>query len=206
MQRTGDIGPFVVLSERGVAAGVRRIEALTGSNAVEYIQSRSRLAAELASRYQTSFEGLPDLLAKRDTKLAELEDEVRALKHRLAAGGSDSSEIRTEVKGVAVLARRSPEMETSDLRNLADTLRQRLGSGIVVLGMESDGKATLLTAVTDDLTDRVRAGDIIKRLADIVGGRGGGRANLAQAGGPDVDKLDEALQKAAAVVGELMTD
>ncbi len=206
VRRTGDIGPFVLLSERGVAAGVRRIEALTGSGAVEHIQERSRLAAELAARYQTSFEGLSELLAKRDRKLSDLEDEVRALKHKLATGGSDSEENRAEVKGVPVLARRVPEMETSGLRNLADTLRQRLGSGIVVLGMESDGKATLLTAVTDDLTDRIRAGDIIKRLATVVGGRGGGRPNLAQAGGPDASRLDEALNQAADVVGELMTD
>ena len=148
----------------------------------------------------------PGLLAKRDTRLAELEEEVRALKHRLAAGGSDSGEIRTEVKGVAVLARRSPRWRRRICATSPTPCAQRLGSGIVVLGMESDGKATLLTAVTDDLTDRVRAGDIIKRLADIVGGRGGGRANLAQAGGPDVAKLDEALQMAAVAVGELMTD
>jgi alanyl-tRNA synthetase len=102
-----------------------------------------------------------------------------------------------------VQARRVPEMSPAELRNLADTLRQKLGSGVVVLGMESGGKATLLVAVTDDLTDRVRAGDVVRELATTIGGRGGGKPNLAQAGGPDVDKLDEALRKAPDVVESL---
>ncbi len=203
VERTGDIGTFVIVGERGVAAGVRRIEALTGRGAVEFIQERARLAAELAVRYRTSFEGLPELLERRDAHLAELEAEVKKLKHELATGGSGADEIRSEVGGVTVVARRAPEMEPAELRNLADTLRQRLGSGVVVLGMESGGKATLLVAVTDDLVSKIRAGDVVKPLAAIVGGRGGGRPNLAQAGGPDAGRLDDALQAAAGVVGDL---
>jgi alanyl-tRNA synthetase len=200
VDRTGDIGLCTVVSERGVAAGVRRIEAVTGRGSVERLQDRERLAEQLAGRYQTSFEQLPELLAKRDQRLSGLEDEVRALKHQLASGDSGSSEIRSEVGGIQVQARRVPEMSSSELRNLADTLRQKLGSGVVILGMESDGKATLLAAVTDDLTDRVKAGDLVRELAKTVGGRGGGKPNLAQAGGPDVEKLDEALRRAADVV------
>jgi alanyl-tRNA synthetase len=94
-------------------------------------------------------------------------------------------------------------MSPAELRNLADTLRQKLGSGVVVLGMESGGKATLLVAVTDDLTDRVRAGDVVRELATVIGGRGGGKPNLAQAGGPDVGKLDEALEKVPETVEKL---
>jgi len=94
-------------------------------------------------------------------------------------------------------------MSPAELRDLADTLRQKLGSGVVVLGMESGGKATLLAAVTDDLTDRVRAGDLVRELATVVGGRGGGKPNLAQAGGPDVARLDDALQKAPETVGAI---
>ena len=96
-------------------------------------------------------------------------------------------------------------MSSAELRNLADTLRQKLGSGVVVLGMESGGKATLLAAVTDDLTERVRAGDLVRELATVVGGRGGGKPNLAQAGGPDVGKLDEALQKTHEMVEAIVT-
>jgi len=200
VNRTGDIGTFAIVSERGVAAGVRRIEAVTGRGAVERLQERERLADELAGRYQTSFEQLPKLLANRDGRLSELEEEVRKLKHQLASGDSGGSEIRQEVDGIVVQARRVPEMSPAELRNLADTLRQKLGSGVVVLGMESGGKATLLAAVTDDLTDRVRAGDLVRELASVIGGRGGGKPNLAQAGGPDVDKLDEALQVAPETV------
>jgi alanyl-tRNA synthetase len=195
VDRTGDIGLCTITGERGVAAGVRRIEAVTGRGAVELVQDRNRLAHELAGRYQTSFEQLPELLDKRDRQLSELEHEVKTLKHKLASGDVGVEEIREEVEGVMVLARRAPEMSPGELRNLADTMRQKLGSGVVVLGMESGGKATLLAAVTDDVTDRVKAGDLVRELAAVVGGRGGGKPNLAQAGGPDVDKLDEALAK-----------
>jgi alanyl-tRNA synthetase len=137
--------------------------------------------------------------------MAELEDEVRKLKHQLAAGDSAGDEVRSEIDGIVVQARRVPEMSPAELRNLADTLRQKLGSGVVVLGMESGGKATLLVAVTDDLTDRVRAGDVVRELAKVVGGRGGGKPNLAQAGGPEIGKLDEALQKAPQTIREVVS-
>jgi alanyl-tRNA synthetase len=201
VQRTGDIGFFKVVVERGVAAGVRRIEAVTGRGAVAYAQELARRAQQLAGRYQTSFEQLPELLGRRDQQLEKLEEEVRALKHRLASGDVGGGEVRREVAGVTLVARRAPEMSPSELRNLADTLRQRIGSGVVVLGMESEGKATLLVAVTDDLVGRVHAGNLVKELAQVVGGRGGGKANLAQAGGPDAGRLDEALERAAAVLG-----
>ena len=203
VRRTGEIGVCTIVGERGVAAGVRRIEALTGRGAVEFMQSRDRLGGELAGRYQTSFEQLPKLLDGRDRRLEELEKEVRELRHKLASGDSGGGEVRSEVAGIPVLTRLAPEMSPAELRNLADTLRQRLGSGVVVLGMESGGKATLLAAVTDDLTDRVRAGDLVRELAEVVGGRGGGRPNLAQAGGPDVAKLEDALSSVPAVVERL---
>ncbi len=205
VRRTGDIGVFVILGEKGVAAGVRRIEAVVGRAAVEFLQERSRIAAELAGHYQISFEGLGGLLEKRDAHLAALEEEVRNLKHTLAAGGGGHDEIRTDIGGISVLARHAPEMSSSELRDLADTLRQRLGSGVVVLGMESGGKATLLVAVTEDLVTSLKAGEIVKPLAEIVGGRGGGRPNLAQAGGPDVGRLDEALEAVTGVVEGLTT-
>ena len=204
MDRTGDIGLCNVVSERGVAAGVRRIEAVTGRGAIERLQERENVADQLAGAYQSSFEQLPELLANRDRKMADLEGEVRKLKHQLASGDAGGGEIRNEVAGITVQARRVPEMSPAELRNLADTLRQKLGSGVVVLGMESGGKATILAAVTDDLTDRIRAGDLVRELATVVGGRGGGKPNLAQAGGPDVAKLDEALQKTHEMVESIV--
>jgi alanyl-tRNA synthetase len=204
VDRTGDIGLVTILGERAVAAGVRRIEAVTGRGAVDRAQELLRTAHGIAARYQTSFDQLPGLLAKRDARLEDLEEEVRALKHRLASGETGGGEVRGEVNGIAVLVRRAPEMDPSELRNLADTLRQRLGSGVVVLGMESGGKATLLAAVTDDLVERVHAGNLVRALAAIVGGKGGGRPNLAQAGGPDASKLDQALQRVPDTVAEVM--
>jgi alanyl-tRNA synthetase len=206
VERTGDIGLCTITGERGVAAGVRRIEAVTGRGAVELLQQRTRLEHDLAGRYQTSFEQLPVLLEKRDQTLAELEAEVKNLKHKLASGDAGVSEIREDVEGITVLARRAPEMSPAELRNLADTMRQKLGSGVVVLGMESGGKATLLAAVTDDVTDRVKAGDLVRELAAVVGGRGGGKPTLAQAGGPDAAKLDEALAAAPGQVKALIGD
>ena len=204
VERTGDIGPFRIVSERGVAAGVRRIEAVTGRGAVRHIQERERLLRGLADRFQAAPEQLPALLDARDERAAALEQEVRTLKHRLATGDAGGGEVREEIDGITVVARRAPEMAPAELRHLADTLRQKIGTGVVVLGMESGGKATLLAAVTDDAVGRVKAGDLIRRLAEVVGGRGGGRPNLAQAGGPDADKIDNALQRAPAVVRELL--
>jgi alanyl-tRNA synthetase len=204
VDRTGDIGLCTVVGERGVAAGVRRIEALTGRGAIERLQERERLMGELAGRYQTSLEHLPTLLQGRDQRLEELEDEVRRLKHQLASGDVAGGEVRTDVNGITVLSRRAPEMSPSDLRNLADTMRQKLGSGVVVLGMESGGKATLLAAVTDDVVGRLSAGDLARELAPVVGGRGGGKPNLAQAGGPQPENIDEALRKAPEVVASLL--
>ncbi|MEJ2188263.1 MAG: alanine--tRNA ligase [Acidobacteriota bacterium] len=203
VRRTGEIGTFIIVGERGIAAGVRRIEAVTGRGAVELVQARERLAAELAGRYQVAFEKLPELLEGRERRLEDLEKEIRELRHKLASGEAGGGETRTEAAGIPVLTRLAPEMSPSELRNLADTLRQRLGSGVVVLGMESGGKATLLVAVTDDLTERVRAGDVVRELAGVVGGRGGGRPNLAQAGGPNAAKLEEALKRVPSVVESL---
>jgi alanyl-tRNA synthetase len=196
VDRTGDIGTFRIVTERGIAAGVRRIEAVTGRGAIEHAQSRARIANRLAARYHTSFEQLPEILGRRDRRLVELEEEVRRLKQQLAAGDTGSVEARHQVEDVTLLVRRAPEMSPAELRNLADTLRQKLGSGVIALGMEAAGKATLLVAVTPDIQPRVHAGELVKQMAAIVGGRGGGRANLAQAGGPDTGKLDQALQQA----------
>jgi alanyl-tRNA synthetase len=204
VDRTGDIGMCAIVGERGVAAGVRRIEAVTGRGAIEHFQQRERTARELAGRYQTSFEQLGEILGKRDERLNELEEQVRALKHQLASGETGGGETRAEVGGVTLLTRNAPEMSPAELRNLADTLRQRLGSGVVVLGMESGGKATLLVAVTDDTVDRVHAGALVRDLAEVVGGRGGGKPSLAQAGGPAGDKVGEALARAPEVLAGML--
>ncbi len=203
VRRTGDIGAFKITNERGIAAGVRRIEAVTGRGAIELFQGYYRLLRQAAGRGNVAFEGLPAHLDAQETRLRELEQEARALKLKLAAGGGGESEP-VEVRGVRLLVREAPEMATPELRALADALRGKLGSGVVVLGMASADAATLLAAVTEDLAGRVSAGEIVRRLAPVVEGRGGGKPTTAQAGGKAPGKLGDALKRAPGVLEELL--
>jgi alanyl-tRNA synthetase len=203
VRRTGDIGTFKVTLERGIAAGTRRIEAVTGRAAVELFQGQHALLRGLSARANLPVEQLPAHLEAEERRLRELEQEVKALRLRLASGGGAELEVQ-QVKGVALLVREAPEMAPNELRALADTLRAKLKSGVVVLGMATADAATLLVAVTDDLAGRVGAGEVVKRLAPIVDGRGGGKASLAQAGGKAPAKLAEALAQAPATVEELL--
>ncbi|HPW56429.1 MAG: alanine--tRNA ligase [Thermoanaerobaculaceae bacterium] len=203
VQRTGDIGAFKITSERGVAAGVRRIEAVTGRCAVELFQGFHRALRVATAKANVGIDELGELISGQEKRIRELEQEVKGLKLKLAAGGSSELEVQ-DVAGVALLVREAPPMGAPELRTLADTLRGKLKSGVVVLGMPSEDAATLLVAVTDDVAERVDAGEVVKRLAPIVGGRGGGKRTLAQAGGKSPEKLGEALAAAAQVVKELL--
>ncbi len=194
--RTGDIGLFKVVSEGGIAAGVRRIEAVTGSGAAAYVREMDQELAAVAERLRAS---RGELTAKLDKLLEEKkakEREVETLKARLASSAtSDILDGIREIDGVKVLAKILEEVnDPKDLRGFGDRVRQRLGSGVAMLGAKSeDGKAMLLTIVTKDLTDRFHAGKIIKQAAALLGGSGGGRPDMAQAGGPNADKLNEVV-------------
>ncbi len=200
--RTGDIGLFRLRSESAVGAGVRRIEALTGKGALELMRERElelRTAAELL---RGGDGGLADRVARLLAQQRELERSLAEARTRLASGGAqDPLAGMREVGGVKVLVRRLEEMDAGVLRTLADQLRDRLGSGVVVLGGTSQGKVLLLAAVTKDLTARIPAGGLIREIAPIVGGGGGGRPDFAQAGGRDPSRLDEALERVYALVG-----
>ncbi len=203
VRRTGDIGAFKITVERGIAAGVRRIEAVTGRAAVELFQSYHRVLRHAAGIANVPVESLPSAYEGQERRVRELEQETKGLKLKLAAGGSEPAEA-TEVRGIKVLVREAPEMAVPELRTLADTLRGKLKSGIVVLGMASGDAATLLAAVTEDLVGRISAGEIVKRLAPVVEGRGGGKPAIAQAGGKAPGKLPEALRLVPKVVEELL--
>jgi alanyl-tRNA synthetase len=203
VRRTGDIGAFKVTSERGIAAGVRRIEAVTGRAAVELFRVYHRLLRQASARANVPVDGLPAAIEAQDKRLREQDQEIKSLKLKLASGGGAEAEVQ-EVRGVKVLIRDVPEMAPADLRTLADALRSKIKSGIVVLGMVSGESATLLAAVTEDLAPRISAGEIVRRLAPVVDGRGGGKASLAQAGGKAPAKLPEALRMATGVVEELL--
>ena len=194
--RSGDIGIFKIISESGVAAGVRRIEALTGEAAYKNILSVEDYLQEAASILKARPENLVDRLSKLLQREKELEKTVASLKMKLAGGETDGliSNVR-EVKGVKVLSAKIEISDPREMKDTADRLREKIGSGIIVLGSSDGTKATLIVAVTGDLTKSHHAGNLVKELAKIVGGSGGGRPDMAQAGGPDVSRLDEALNK-----------
>ena len=194
--RTGDIGFLKIVHESAVAAGVRRIEAVTGKTAVAYVR---RLEDELRKAAGLLKIGLFET-AERTEKLLkrerELDREIEALKGKLAAKDSgDLMERVRQINGVDVLATVVEVPDVKTLRDFGDKLRDRLRSGIILLGSRADGKAMLLCLVTKDLTDRYHAGKIIQSIAPLVGGKGGGRPDMAQAGGPKPELLEQALEK-----------
>ena len=201
-RRTGDIGLFKIVSESSVAAGVRRVEALTGAQALEAVQQAEERLRRAAEALKTSPDQLDERAAKLLASLKEKERQVESLKARLAGAGSrDLLQDAQEIKGVKVLAVQVEVDNPKAMRELSDTLRQRIGSGVVVLGARAgDKKAMLLALVTDDLTDRIKAGQLVKELAPLVGGGGGGRPDLAQAGGQNPDGLAQALAKVPQLV------
>jgi alanyl-tRNA synthetase len=209
VNRTGDIGVFKITSDRSLAAGVRRMEALTGPGALAYFQKLDGATHALASQANVPLDELPAYVRSLQDKQKQLEKELKAMKVRLATGGGTASaqpaDDSVDVDGVKLIARRVDDISGGDLRNLADTFRSKLKSGVVVLGSATDGKVTLLTAVTKDLLDRVQANTLIGKLAPIVGGKGGGKPDLAQAGGKDADKLNEALDRASDALRELLS-
>ena len=208
VNRTGDIGLFKIISDRSLAAGVRRMEALTGRGALAYFQTIEDAAHELQQQLNVRLEDVPAQLRTMQERQKALEKELKQLKLKAAGGGatstSSSRRIAVDVDGVKLIARRVDDISGGDLRNLADTFRSKLKSGVVVLGSVTDSKVTLLTAVTKDLLDRVNANTLINKLAPIVGGKGGGKPDLAQAGGKDPGKLNEAIDHAPQALREVL--
>ena len=201
--RTGDIGLFKLTAELGIAQGVRRVEAVTGTGAVDYVQ---RLETELGDAAERLHAPLFTVAAQVERLQKDLKDEsrkVEALQRKLAAGGGrDLLAEAREVHGIRVLSSRSDVADPKALREVADQLRNKLGSGVVVLGgVGDDGKVALVAAVTADLVTRAHAGKIISALAAMVGGKGGGKPDLAQGGGTDPSRLDEALASVFNLIG-----
>ena len=194
--RTGDIGLFRIASEGGVAAGIRRVEAVTGENALRFVGDQQKTLAQAAGLLRASPAELPVKIASLLDAQKTLEKEIAALKSKLAANaGGDLAAKAREIGGVKVLAERV-EGEAGDLRTLLDQLKNKLGSGIVLLGAANGDKVSLIAGVTSDLTGKVKAGELVNMAAQQVGGKGGGRPDMAQAGGTQPAQLDAALQSA----------
>jgi alanyl-tRNA synthetase len=203
--RSGEIGLVKLLQERGIASGTRRIEAVTGTGSLESFQQVYTLIRSLEARLSVPGEQVLGELERRDEQLRALQREleaqrVKGMREQLAGGVADAPSYA----GVKVFARRADGLSPQETRELADSLRGSLRSGVVVLGRAGEGKASLLVAVTEDLRERLPAGQLVKSLARLIGGGGGGRPDLAEAGGKSPERLDEALAQAGPLVQERM--
>ena len=205
--RTGDIGVFKILSESSVAAGVRRIEAVTGTGALTFIREEEDMLREAAALLRIDSLHVPERIAKLQEDLKAARKEAKAARAGGATGGAVDQQLQaalegiTEVGGIKVLTANLELPNPKDLRGVSDRLMDKLRSGILVIGCQHNGAASLVVKVSKDLTSRYSAGELIKALAPVVGGKGGGRPDMAQAGGRDGDKLPDALAKVYELVG-----
>ncbi|MCR5160463.1 MAG: alanine--tRNA ligase [Lachnospiraceae bacterium] len=203
VRNTADIHYFKILSEQGVAAGVRRIEALTGDAVMEYYRQTEAELIHAAAMLKTNPAGLPAKIAQLQAELKESRSEVEALKSRLAKDAlGDVMDQVQEIRGVKLLVKSLKDVDMNGLRELGDQLRDKIGEGVIVLASVVDGKVSLMATATDGaMKAGAHAGNLIKGIAALVGGGGGGRPNMAQAGGKNPAGVDAALAKAAEVLG-----
>ena len=201
VSRTGDIGLFKIVSEGGVAAGIRRVEAVTGAHALAYVQATENKLKDAAGLLRASPDDLAEKIQQALERAKTLEKELAALKGKLASSaGDDLSAQVKEIKGVKLLAAQVDGVDGNGLRTLMDQLKNKLGSAIILLGSSSDGKASLIAGVTADLTAKVKAGELVNFVAGQVGGKGGGRPDMAQAGGTQPENLPKAIASVSAWV------
>jgi len=206
VRATGDIGLLKIVSESGIAAGIRRIEALTGLGALGYIRSRERLAAEAAGALKVPLVELPARVGRLLEERKQAQKQIDDLRVRQRSSGAGdlfaTARAIASMPGARAIAGRVEDVDAKAMRSMVDDFRNRLGSGVVCLVAESGGKALLAIGVTKDLTSVIQAGELIREVAGVVGGGGGGRADFAQAGGKDPSRIDLALEKFNALVGE----
>jgi alanyl-tRNA synthetase len=203
---TGEIGLIKLVGEGSVSSGVRRVEAVSGTGALAEFRRGfevARMVGQLVGSAEVApADALRTRLAAQDEEMKKLRRELDSVRLKAASAATEGAAV--DVKGVQLLAKRVDNLDKSQMRTLVDSLRGKLGSGVVVLGAAAEGKVSLIVGVTKDLTAKLQAGKIVGLLAAKVGGKGGGRPDLAEAGGSDVGALDAALASAAAVVGELL--
>jgi len=203
VRRAGDIGLFRIVNEGGVASGIRRIEAVTGSGALEYIEQESERLDNIARLVKASHSDVDDKVEQLIEKSRSLEKSLEQLKAKLASqAGSDLSTQAVEVHGIKVLAAELEGADVKTLRETMDQLKNKLGQAVVVLATVNEGKVVLVAGVTKAETARIKAGDLVNHVAQQVGGRGGGRPDMAQAGGSDPSGLAVALESVPEWAGQ----
>ena len=201
VERVGDIGVLKIVGEESVAAGVRRIEAVTGIGALEHYQRRAQTLRQLASQLNVGEDAVLAQVEKLFETVKQLEKDLEAQKRKGALGQLDELAARVQlIKGIKVIAEEVQNVDREGLRQLVDSLRQKLGSGVVALGTPENGKVALIAGVTKDLTVKIHAGKLIGALAEKLGGKGGGRPDLAEAGGKDTAGLKSALQTVPSLI------
>ncbi|OES34449.1 MULTISPECIES: alanine--tRNA ligase [Alteromonas] len=192
--RTGDIGLFKITSEAGIASGVRRIEAVTGEHALEVVQTQQVTLSSLSALLKTDSQNVLDRVVSLQNQTKELEKALNSAKQKLASQqGADMLSNAVEINGVKVLIANLEGVEAKSLRSMMDDIKNRIGEGIVVLGVANDAKVNLIAGVTKNLTSKVKAGELVNFVASQVGGKGGGRPDMAQAGGDQPENLGQAL-------------
>ncbi|HYE16481.1 MAG TPA: alanine--tRNA ligase, partial [Pyrinomonadaceae bacterium] len=208
VRATGDIGLFKIVSDESIASGTRRIRAVTGRDAFVRFQETEALVDQLSSELRASRNDIPVAVERLQEELKRARREADELRLKLALGAGapagNGGEAREIAEGVLVLAREASDLDAQALRQLSDTLLAQVKTGVVVLGRRSDGKASLIVRTTPDLSKRVPAGQVIKELAPIIGGRGGGKPDMAEGGGPEPQKLAEALEASYQVIERLL--
>jgi alanyl-tRNA synthetase len=206
VRATGNIGLFKITSDESIASGVRRIRAITGMDAYERFREAEVLVDGLSSGLRTSRNDLQGTVSRLQDELKKARREAEELRLKLASGATATSNGESrEVAGIKVLAREASGLDAAAMRQLSDTLLARIKSGVVVLGRSGEGKVSLIVRTSADLTGKVPAGQVIKELAPIVGGRGGGKADMAEGGGNQPENLAAALQKSYEVVERLLS-
>lgn len=208
VRATGDIGSFKITGDEAIASGVRRIRAITGFDAFTRFREDERLIERSLHELNTQRDNLPNAIARLQEELKKTRKEMDELKLKIATGsiggGSGDGDEAREIAGVKVLAKVVEGLDGNGTRQLSDTLLARLKSGVVIIGRKDEGKVGIIVRVSDDLTEKVRAGDIIREIAPIVGGRGGGKADMAEGGGTEPDKLSEAIDASYGVIQRML--
>jgi alanyl-tRNA synthetase len=208
VRATGDIGSFKITSDEAIASGVRRIRAITGYDAFNRFREDERLIDASLSALSTQRDNLPNAITRLADELKRTRKEMDDLKLKIATGtignGSGGEDETREINGVKVVGKVVEGLDANGTRQLSDTLLARLKSGVVVLGRKDEGKVGIIVRVSDDLTSKVKAGDIIREIAPIVGGRGGGKPDMAEGGGTEPDKLNDAIKAAYGVIERML--
>ncbi|MEQ1923152.1 MAG: alanine--tRNA ligase [Pyrinomonadaceae bacterium] len=209
VRATGDIGSFKIISDEAIASGVRRIRAITGFDAFERFRDDEKLIDASLGALNTQRDNLPNAIARLQEDLKKTRKEMDELKLKIATGAigeaSSGGDETKEINGVKVLGKVVEGLDANGTRQLSDTLLARLKSGVVIIGRADEGKVGLIVRVSDDLTGKVKAGDIIREIAPIVGGRGGGKADMAEGGGTEPGKLTEAIDAAYGVIERMLS-